>query len=80
MSEISQFSILKILYETHQQWQDLIEGREDGGKLDISSVTHPFAKENLSIESAEEIVNEAPVASKPVPIDQRGLWVDYIQT
>ncbi|XP_045116633.1 inorganic pyrophosphatase-like isoform X1 [Portunus trituberculatus] len=65
----------KVIMETHESWQHLVEGKSDAGGLSTSCVTLPNAHSKLSVVEAEEVVGSSPEAGPGQPIDPKvDLW------
>lgn len=65
----------RVIMETHESWQHLVEGKSDAGGLNTSCVTVPNASSKLSQAEAEEVVSKAPETGSGQPIDPKvDLW------
>ncbi|XP_069946810.1 inorganic pyrophosphatase isoform X2 [Cherax quadricarinatus] len=65
----------KIIMETHEAWQNLVEGKSDAGGLSTSCVSVPNSASKLSVPEAQSVVEESPEPSPGQPLDPKvDLW------
>lgn len=58
--------------ETHEAWQNLVEGKSDAGGLSIGCVSVQNAEKKLSLQESQEIVNSSPEYTPGQPVDPKG--------
>ncbi|XP_068239180.1 uncharacterized protein Nurf-38 [Palaemon carinicauda] len=65
----------KVIMETHEAWQNLVEGTADAGGLDNTCVLIPNSANKMSTEEAEAVINQAPETATAAPLDPKvDLW------
>ncbi|KAK7069258.1 Inorganic pyrophosphatase [Halocaridina rubra] len=65
----------KIIMETHEAWQNLVEGKAEAGGLNNQCVLVSHAVNKLSQSEAEEVVSTAPEPGSAMPLDAKvDLW------
>ncbi|XP_066961744.1 uncharacterized protein Nurf-38 isoform X1 [Macrobrachium rosenbergii] len=65
----------KIIMETHEAWQNLVEGTADAGGLDNTCVLIPNAANKMNTDEAEQVVNQAAEPASATPVDPKvDLW------
>ncbi|XP_045616116.1 inorganic pyrophosphatase isoform X1 [Procambarus clarkii] len=65
----------KIIMETHEAWQNLVEGKTDAGGHSTSSVSVPNCVNKLTSADAQEVVDGSPEPGPAQPIDPKvDLW------
>jgi len=61
----------KIILETHEAWQALVEGKSDAGGLNIDAVTIPTAASKVTPADAQATLDAAPACGAPLPVDPK---------
>lgn len=67
------FLLQQVIMDTHESWQHLVEGNaEAGAGLSTMCVTVHTASKKLSVEEAEEVVNNGPEPGAGPAMDPKG--------